>query len=110
MRASEFLNEAIVGSLHIGDITIRVDDHAIDRAKTRGVSHKGVDYVLRRLPKIINKLENIETGTQFWVYDWSAEISLGMRRVSSSKLEFILKTVLPKKADLTPDVQKLITI
>lgn len=110
MRANEFITEAIAGTSNIGPITVHIDDHSIDRARTRGVYHKGVDYVIRRLPKIINKLEQVESGTMFWVYDWSAEISLGMRRVSSTKLEFILKTVLPKKADLTPDVQKIISI
>jgi len=110
MLANEIINEATVGTLHLGPIEVRVDDHALDRTKTRGVYPRGVDYTLKRLSKIINKLERVEVGQQFWVYDWTSEISLGLRRVSSDRLVFILKTVYPARASRTPNIQKIIDI
>ena len=110
MLANEIITEAAVGTLHLGPIEVRVDDHALDRAKTRGVYPRGVDYTLRRLSKIVNKLERVEVGQQIWVYDWTSEISLGMRRISSDRLVFILKTVYPARASRTPNIQKIIDI
>jgi hypothetical protein len=110
MLVNEIITETAVGTLHLGPIEVRVDDHALDRAKTRGVYPRGVDYTLRRLSKIANKLEKVEVGQQFWVYDWTSEISLGLRRISSDRLVFLLKTVYPARASRTPNIQKIIDI
>ena len=111
MRINEIITEAKIGTILTKDLQVEVDDHAIDRARQRGVSPNAVDYIIRKqLPKILRKLENIEVNQQFWVYDWSSETALGMRRISSSELRFLLKTVYPGVPSLTPNVQALIKI
>lgn len=91
MRALEFLIEE--NSLTIGPIKIVVDQHAIDRAQTRSVSPYKVDMVLRKLPNITDDLQSIESGSRFWVFDPEMNVALGMRRISSNQLKFVLKTL-----------------
>lgn len=109
MRINEILNEAAVGTILTNDLQIVVDDHALDRAKERGVHPPAVDYIIRKqLPKVLGKLEKVEVGERFWIYDWSTEISLGMRRISSTQLRFTLKTVWPGVPARTPGIDKII--
>lgn len=109
MKITEIINEEVVGVIHTGKYVIKVDNHALDRALERGVDVAAVDYILRRLDRIANKLEKIEPGEQFWIYDWSRELSLGIRRISATPT-FLLKTVYPEKPSRTPNVQKIIYI
>jgi hypothetical protein len=103
------INEVAVGSILTQDLEIVVDDHALDRARERGVDPIAVDYIIKKqLPKNINKLEQIPLGQKFWVYDWSRELSLGLRRISSTELKFVLKTVWPGPPAKTPGVEKVI--
>jgi hypothetical protein len=110
MKVTEIINEVAVGTLHYPTVTIVVDDHAFERAQGRGVDPHAVDYTLRRLDKIYKKLEQMEVNKRFWVYDWSREISLGLRRISSTEMTFMLKSVLPKKASITPQVDMIISL
>jgi hypothetical protein len=111
MLLAEIISESAVGTLFVGgQLEIVVDDHAIARADLRGVDPRAVDYTLRRLNRHLDKLSSIESGEKFWVYDWSREIALGLRRISSTKLKFILKTVYPEKPARTPSADKIITI
>ena len=109
MQIKEIINEAAVGTILTKNLEIVVDDHALDRAKQRGVHPPAVDYIIRKqLPKVLSKLEKTQVGEQFWIYDWSTETSLGMRRISSTQLKFILKTVFPGIPGLTPGIEKVI--
>ena len=97
MRALEFLLEDTAGYLHYGDIIVKVDTHSFDRAKEKKVSVRRVDYVLHHLPQVRDQLNQIESNQQFWVWNPETNTSLGMRRISSSKLMYQLKTLLPGK-------------
>ncbi len=111
MRANEFVVEVAVGTILTPNLEIVVDDHALDRAKERGVDPRAVDYIIRKqMPKILKKLEDIEVNQRFWVYDWSRETALGMRRMSSTQLKFMLKTVFAGMPSMTPNVEKIIKV
>ena len=93
------------------NLEIVVDDHALDRARQRGVDPRAVDYIIRKqMPKILKKLEQIEVNQRFWVYDWSRETALGMRKLSSSQPRFLLKTVFAGMPSQTPGIEKIISI
>ncbi len=105
------INEIAVGTILTPNLEIVVDDHALDRAKERGVDPRAVDYIIRKqMPKILKKLERIEVNQRFWVYDWSRETALGMKRLSSTQMKFMLRTVLPKAPGITPGIEKIISI
>lgn len=105
------INEVAAGTILTPHLEIVVDDHALERAQERGVDPHAVDYVIRKqLPKNLSKLEQIPVGQKFWVYDWSREVSLGMRRISSTQLKFMLKTVWPGAPAKTPGVEKVIKV
>lgn len=91
MRAQEFVREE--NTLTIGPVKIVVDQHAIDRAQTRRVAPHKVDQVLRKLPGISDELGGIESGWRFWVFDPELNVALGLRRISSQELKFVLKTL-----------------
>jgi hypothetical protein len=109
MRAQEFLDEVAVGTIFTDDLTVVIDDHSLDRARERGVDPRAVDYIIKRqMPKVLSKLDKIESGQKIWVYDWSREVALALRRISSTELKFILKTVWPGLPAKTPGVEKII--
>lgn len=109
MRAQEFITEAAVGTIVTKDLIIVVDDHSLDRAKERGVDPRAVDYVIKKqMPKVLSKLDQVELGQKIWVYDWSREVALALRRISSTELKFVLKTVWPGMPARTPGVDKII--
>ena len=111
MRINEVITEAVIGTIITNNLEIIVDQHAIDRAKERGVSPRAVDYIIKKqLPKVLRKLHQIPAGQKFWVYDWSSETALGLRRISADTLTFQLKTVWPGVPSLTPNSNILIKI
>ena len=111
MRATEFITEKAVGSILTPEFEIVVDDHSLDRAQERGVDPNAVDYIIRKqLPKVSRKLNQIEVNQKFWVYDWSREVALGLRRLSSTEPRFLLKTVWPGKPARTPEAEQIISI
>lgn len=103
------VGEAAVGSIISGQLEVLIDEHALDRARERGVDPAAVDYIIKKqMPEVLSKLSQLASGEKFWVYDWSRETALGLRRISSSELKFVLKTVWPGKPAQTPTVTKII--
>ena len=92
MRATEFILETKVGTLHINGLVIDVDDHSFERTAGRRVNTAMVDRVVRRLINIQDQILNIEAGQKFWVYSQSFDIGLGLSKQSESN-RILLKTV-----------------
>ncbi len=91
------IGEDIIGHLHFPNITIAVDDHAIERTQTHGVNPRAIDTVLKKLSSIANDLNQLEVNNKVWVYDPASNIALGLRRISSREPLFKLKTVVGDK-------------
>jgi hypothetical protein len=103
------VGEAAVGSITVGPLEVLIDEHALDRARERGIDPVAVDYIIKKqMPEVLSKLSQLASGEKVWVYDWSRETALGLRRISSSELKFVLKTVWPGKPAQTPTVTKII--
>lgn len=94
MRFQEFVNEAMIGTLTIGGMTIIVDEHAMDRAVERQVLPTDVDRVLRKMPAIKPQIAQIESGQKFWIYDPTLEVGLGLRMLNAERLRIQFKTVI----------------
>lgn len=92
MRATEFIFEAKVGTLHIGGLVIDVDDHIYDRKFERHVSLPMIDRAVRRLANAKDQIFNIEPGQQFWVYNTALDVGLGLRKMGDLN-KVLLKTV-----------------
>ena len=86
-------NETVIGNLHFPQLTIAVDDHAIDRTRTRGIDPHTIDQSLRKLNAVADQLAQIEPNAQIWAYDAENNLGLGLRRISSRDMLFKLKTV-----------------
>ena len=86
-------NETVIGTLHFPKLIIAIDDHAIDRTRTRGISPATIDQSLRKLNSIADQLGQMESSNTVWVYDVSNNLALGLRRTSSRDMRFTLKTV-----------------
>jgi hypothetical protein len=86
-------NEAIIGYLHFPNITVGVDEHAIERAQTHGIDPNQIDACLKKLQKVVTQLLSMELNNTVWVYDANTNVALGLRRISSTDPKFKLKTV-----------------
>jgi hypothetical protein len=107
--AKKPVGEAAVGSITVDTLEVLIDEHALERARERGVDPAAVDYIIKKqMPKVLSNLSQIGSGEKVWVYDWSRETALGLRRISSSELKFVLKTVWPGKPAKTPSITKII--
>lgn len=95
MRAAEFLFES--NTIRIGDITLIVDNHAIERVYMREINPKNVDILLRKLPSIKDQLANIEVGSKTWIEDPVTGVSVGLRKLSSDQLRFQFKTAVQNR-------------
>jgi predicted nucleotidyltransferase len=96
-KAKKKTNEAVIGNLHFPQLTIAVDDHAIDRTRTRGISPATIDLSLKKLNAVADQLAQIEPNAQVWAYDAENNLGLGLRRISSKDMLFKLKTVIASK-------------
>ena len=96
-KAKRKTNEAVIGNLHFPKLTIAVDDHAIDRTRTRGINPQRIDVSLKKLSSIADQLEQMEVNNTVWVYDVANNIGMGLRRISSRDMLFKLKTVIASK-------------
>ena len=107
MRAKEFLSESKIGNLTIGDISIVVDDHAIEQVYMREIAAAQVDQALRKLPNIKEYLHKMTSGDKVWATDPATGVSLGLRKISDTALNFQFKTVVKDRTydSVTPDVQ-----
>jgi hypothetical protein len=86
-------NETVIGNLHFPQLTIAVDDHSIDRTRTRGIDPHTIDQSLQKLNAVADQLAQIEPNAQVWAYDAENNLGLGLRRISSRDMLFKLKTV-----------------
>jgi hypothetical protein len=86
-------NETTIGHLQFPRLTIAIDDHAVDRTRTRGINPHAIDQSLKKLNGIADQLAQVEPNTQVWAYDPETRLGLGMRRISSQNMLFKLKTV-----------------
>jgi len=87
------IGEDIIGHLHFPNVTIAVDDHAIERTQTHGVDPHSIDVVLKKLSSVADELNQLEVNNKVWVYDPATNVALGLRRISSREPLFKLKTV-----------------
>jgi hypothetical protein len=94
MRIVELISEARLGTLNIGGILINVDSHVTDQIINRKVNQFHVDKLLKKIPQIKSKLEELEPGQQFWIYDLEFNVAVGFRKGMSS---LYLKTVVNNK-------------
>lgn len=94
MRACEFLLETAIGTLNIDGVIIKVDDHAMEQTVERMVLPTDVDRVLRKILRIKEQLNTIESGQKFWVYDPELEVGLGCRMINPEQLKIQFKTVI----------------
>jgi hypothetical protein len=92
-RAKKKTNETVIGNLHFPQLTIAVDDHSIDRTRTRGIDPHTIDLSLKKLNAVADQLAQIEPNAQVWAYDAENNLGLGLRRISSTDMLFKLKTV-----------------
>ena len=86
-------NETIIGNLHFPQLTVAIDDHAVDRTRTRGINPHAIDQSLKKLNSIADQLAQVAPNSQVWAYDPETQLGLGMRRISSQNMLFKLKTV-----------------
>lgn len=86
------LLEKVVGKIQVGDFKIDVDDHSFNQTSRRRVSPHLIDYVIRLLPTVKDKIDAIEIGQQFWVYCDEVTTALGFRKMTDGLL---FKTVVP---------------
>jgi hypothetical protein len=93
MKASEFIVEATVATINIGDVVVILDDHALDRQQERGIDDKSLDAAIRKLkfPRVLKQMDQIEDGNRFYVMDHTTNVSLGIRKLSNKRYQ--LKTV-----------------
>ena len=86
-------NEDTVATINLGDITVNMDDHALDRQQQRGINDKAFDSAIRKLklPRVIKQMSQLEVGNRFYVLDHSTNVALGMRKIGDAK--YVLKTV-----------------
>lgn len=94
MKITEILLEKAIGTLTIGNITIKVDDHAMDQSIDRMVLPTDVDRVLKKFSTVKDQLTHIESGQKFWIYDPQLEVGLGCRMINPESLKIQFKTVI----------------
>ena len=102
-------NEVTVAVLTLGEFTVNLDDHALDRAQERRIKSTDIDTVLKKikLPRVIKKIMAIDLGSRFYVLDHSSNVALGFRRIGDKKL--VLKTVYPGRP-MDHNIATIITI
>jgi hypothetical protein len=86
-------NEATVATINIGDITVVLDDHVLDRQQQRGINDRSLDAAIRKLkfPRVVKQMDQIEAGNRFYVMDHTTNVSLGIRKLSDKRYQ--IKTV-----------------
>jgi hypothetical protein len=107
MKAREFINEAAVGSIRIGDIVIVVDDHAIEQVYMREIDPRAVDGVFRKLPAVRDELESMDSGSKIWIRDSASGVSVGLRKISADQMRFQFKTAVQNRTyqSDTPEIE-----
>jgi len=99
--------ETSQGHLHIGDLTIDVDSHAIEQVYFREIDPGTVDQALRRLPSIQDQLMRMPAASKVWVRDPNTGLSIGLRRNNEQTAEFQFKTAVMNRTfqSMTPEIE-----
>lgn len=105
--SESIVTETVIHTTQLGNIVIYIDDHYLERAKQRNITHKETGLTITRLKTIEDQLREIEPGQQFWVKDNTNNVGLGMRKKmdASGTLQLLLKTVVrgaPPEQGRTP--------
>lgn len=87
--SNEFVTEHFaVGSSKVGDTIFDIRVHALDRLEERHIPPTTARELLRRVDAQRDKIQHMEPGEPFWVFDPGLEISLGMRNLSSGRVQW----------------------
>ena len=76
------------GTIKIGDIIFDISVHALERMEERQIPISTAQEFLRRVSSIKDKLSQGEPGQPVWVHDASLGISMGLRPLSSGKIQW----------------------
>lgn len=95
MTLYELIKENIANVERIGDYTIMIDSHALERQPEREVSYQETLRTLKKLPGAKAKFKQLENGQAFWLYDNENNLALGVRLFKKDLKQFKLKTVWP---------------
>ena len=96
MRANEFVIERVIGQFPVGDLTIYIDDHAIESTYFKEADYHAVDRAIFKLKNIQSELDTLDHGERSWVFDPESKISLGIRRLNKGN-DYLLATVHPTR-------------
>ncbi len=90
-------------NLMISGINLDIDmDHLMQRMGQRAVGHHEVSRMIKQLPTLLSKINEIEAGQQFWIWNSAERIGLGFRKLNDSP-KIILKTAISRRPyDLNP--------
>ena len=97
MRLYELLTEETVRIMQLIGIEIKIDKHYLDRLNQRiGNNEDLVDPIIRKLEHVRREIKRIPVGQQFWAYDATSGIGLGLRKYTSliDRMNVQLKTVI----------------
>jgi len=106
-ESKSHIAETSQGHLHIGDLTIDVDSHAIEQVYFREIDPGTVDRALRRLPSIQDQLMSMPAASKVWVRDPDTGLSIGLRRNNEQTAEFQFKTAVMNRTfqSVTPEIE-----
>jgi hypothetical protein len=107
MRAQEFVAEKKIASFRTGNITVDLDDHAIEQAYFRRINHKTVDRSILKLKHIEADLATLATGETSWVVDPDTDVALGIRRLNAPNTYLFATIVKPLTYDSDVPVFRL---
>ena len=113
MKSHEFIREYEVHRVQpSNNLNIIVDSHYMERYVQRGVgSHRTVAYILKKLPLIMDQLQEIGYGDKVWIFQPATMVALGLQRQMDKRgmTEFVLRTVIPW-APHKDGIVKIITV
>lgn len=107
MRSQEFVNEKKIASFRTGDLTVDLDDHAIEQAYYRRINHKTVDRSIFKLKYIESDLATLAPGETSWVVDPDTDVALGIRRMNAPNTYLFATIVKPLTYDSNVPVFRL---
>jgi hypothetical protein len=96
MRAREFVVEKIIGRARTGNLTIHIDDHAVEQTYFKDADYRAVDRAVFKLKHIESQLATLEPNEPSWVLDPDSGISLGIRSLGKPN-HYVLGTVHPDR-------------
>jgi hypothetical protein len=90
---AELFGTALTESIHsgahkVGDVTFDITQHAIDRMEERNIPITTAQEMLRRIAASYSIFANLPKHEPVWIHDAGLGISLGIRPLSSGKLNW----------------------